>query len=499
MSKRLLSMILSLCLIMTAVPATIAYGASEPTENELKDLFEAIGFAGALTGSEAEFDDDENVDPYMAYWFMNVNGRLNQYFNEETWYYELTIDQYMAAVDSAFTNYDEDAIKTWLTECDYYDASVSNEVKIYPGGIGDVWAWEPLAIDQSGSTYTITGLFLYGNDETGDVTASDVEFYDYWTYTATWTDENGNPQSMTYPMHIEYGITVTVENTDDGLKVSSYDETPYYTYNGVTYCQNESTGEFDQSFKVTLGYTSTAYSGSYKKPSVTVKDKNGTKLGTAKYDVDYSKNKNPGIAKVEVEIDYGNYECEVIKTFKIKLKTPSVKATTVASSGKIKVSWASVYKASKYKVYRATSKNGTYKLLKTTTAKSYTDTSAVAEKTYYYKVMAVYSSNTALNSAKSSYVSKVCDLAKPVITVKRNSSGDPKVTWKKVSGADKYYVYRATSKTGKYTRVKITTSKYYTDTTAKAGKTYYYKVKAVSTKTSDANSAFSAIKSCKAR
>ena len=96
-------------------------------------------------------------------------------------------------------------------------------------------------------------------------------------------------------------------------------------------------------------------------------------------------------------------------------------------------------------------------------------------------------------------MSKVCDLAKPVISVSRNSSGDPKVTWKKVTGADKYYVYRATSKSGTYKKVKTTTNKYWTDTTAVAGKTYYYKVKAVSTATSDANSAFSAVKNCTAK
>ena len=55
----------------------------------------------------------------------------------------------------------------------------------------------------------------------------------------------------------------------------------------------------------------------------------------------------------------------------------------------------------KYGVYRSTSKNGTYSLKKTTTSTSYTDTSAVAGKTYYYKVKAI-GSNTSANSAYSS-------------------------------------------------------------------------------------------------
>ena len=79
------------------------------------------------------------------------------------------------------------------------------------------------------------------------------------------------------------------------------------------------------------------------------------------------------------------------------------------------------------------------------------------------------------------------------------SSGDPKLTWSAVTNASKYEVYRATSKTGTYTKVATTTAKNYTDKTAKAGTTYYYKVKAVSKVRPSANSAFSAIKSIKAK
>lgn len=498
MKKRFLSMILTLCLVLTAIPAGFAYGASEPTEKELKEIFADISFAATLHGGNPDFDEDEPVAPDLAFWYLSMNDRLGKYYNDESWCYELTISKYLAEVEDAFTNYNEAAIKEWLTKNGYYDASAGNEVKIFAGGMGDVWAWEPLEIRKDGSTYYIDGLFLYGNDETGDVQKDDVEFYDYWMYTSTWTDENGKQQSATYPMHIENGITVTVKNTANGLKVAAYDETPYYTYKGVTYVQNEETQTFDQSYTVKLGYTLATYSGSYKKPSVTVKNKDGKTVSSTKYEVEYRKNKYPGIAQVEIDIDDGNYECEIDKTFKIKLKTPAPKASSIASSGKIKVSWPSVYKADKYEVYRATSKSGKYTKVKTTTLKYYNDTKATAEKTYYYKVKAIKADNTALNSSMSSYVSKVCDLAKPTITVKRNSKGDPKVSWKKVSYADKYYVYRATKKSGTYSKVKTTTSLSYTDTKAKAGKTYYYKVKAVSTKTSDANSAFSAVKSCKA-
>ena len=47
---------------------------------------------------------------------------------------------------------------------------------------------------------------------------------------------------------------------------------------------------------------------------------------------------------------------------------PTVKATYMGASGKPYIKWNAVANASQYKVYRSTSKNGTYTLLGTTTA-----------------------------------------------------------------------------------------------------------------------------------
>ena len=122
---------------------------------------------------------------------------------------------------------------------------------------------------------------------------------------------------------------------------------------------------------------------------------------------------------------------------------------------------------------------------------STTDTTAAANKTYYYKVIAT--GNTGQKSAYSDIKSLTCDCAKPVITVKLNTSKKPVISWKKITGAKSYKVYRATSKTGTYKLVKTTTLLKWTNTSVTKGKTYYYKVMAAGT-TSAANSAYSAIK-----
>ena len=51
--------------------------------------------------------------------------------------------------------------------------------------------------------------------------------------------------------------------------------------------------------------------------------------------------------------------------------------------------------------------------------------------------------------------------------------------WNKVTGAETYQVYRATSKTGTYSKVFTTTGTSYTHASATAGKTYYYKLEVI--------------------
>ena len=68
-----------------------------------------------------------------------------------------------------------------------------------------------------------------------------------------------------------------------------------------------------------------------------------------------------------------------------------------------------------------------------------------------------------------------------------------------ITGASQYEIYRATSQSGTYTKMFTTTKTSYTNTSAKAGTTYYYKVKAISKVRSTANSSFSTVVSIKAK
>ena len=180
---------------------------------------------------------------------------------------------------------------------------------------------------------------------------------------------------------------------------------------------------------------------------------------------------------------YGSYSS--VKAAKPVPATPAVTAAS-ASYSSVKVSWKAISGASGYQVYRATSSGGAYTKVYTATSGSkvsYTNTGLTSGKTYYYKVRAyktvdgtkVYGSYSSVKSAKP------VPAAPTDVKAKKASSTKIKVSWGSVSGASGYAVYRATSKTGSYTKVTTTTSKSYTNTGLTSGKTYYYKVRAYRT------------------
>ena len=70
-----------------------------------------------------------------------------------------------------------------------------------------------------------------------------------------------------------------------------------------------------------------------------------------------------------------------------------------------------------------------------------------------------------------------------VVAAPNAATGKPEISWDAVAGVTKYDVYRATSIDGKYTKAKTVSTTNYTDTSAKVGDTYYYKIKAVQGKT----------------
>ena len=142
--------------------------------------------------------------------------------------------------------------------------------------------------------------------------------------------------------------------------------------------------------KVSLSNTSYTYNGSAKKPAVTVKNANGTKLtnGTH-YTVTYaSGRKNVGTYKVTVKMK-GNYSGTKTLTFKVKPAKTTVKSLTAAKKSLKVAIIKKTAQVSGYQVQYSTTK--TFKSYKTKTLSGYSKTSLTltglkAKTTYYVRV-----------------------------------------------------------------------------------------------------------------
>ena len=140
---------------------------------------------------------------------------------------------------------------------------------------------------------------------------------------------------------------------------------------------------------VKLSKTTYTYSGSAKKPKVTVKDSKGKTVSSKYYTVKYSKNKNIGKATVKVTFK-GNYSGTKSLTFKINPQ--KVKSLKLKSSKKkqLTVSWKKDSKVTGYEIVYATNSKFTKgkKTVKVTSYKTVKKTikSLKSKKTYYVKV-----------------------------------------------------------------------------------------------------------------
>ena len=172
---------------------------------------------------------------------------------------------------------------------------------------------------------------------------------------------------------------------------------------------------------------------------------------------------NPGLTKAKMH--YGN----------LTVSTPTISITT--SAGKPMISWTKIIGADKYWIYRSTD-GKSFKYYDSTKNTSYKNSSTNIGTTYYYKVKAVtVSDGENVASGYSNVKSIQCKPAAPSLSIYR-TNGKPQLKWKAVDGASKYWIYRSTNG-GDYKYYDSTTKLSYTNNAAASGTVYFYKVKAV--------------------
>jgi fibronectin type 3 domain-containing protein len=159
-----------------------------------------------------------------------------------------------------------------------------------------------------------------------------------------------------------------------------------------------------------------------------------------------------------------------------QIGVPEGVSTEALSLSSIQITWNTVNGASSYTVYRASSSDGTYTAIGTSSTTSYTNTGLNALSTYYYKVSAQGESG---ESARSAYTSATTQIGVPEgVSAEALSHSSIQITWNAVNGASSYTVYRAASSDGVYTAIGTSSTTSYTNTGLTATSTYYYKVSA---------------------
>lgn len=142
----------------------------------------------------------------------------------------------------------------------------------------------------------------------------------------------------------------------------------------------------------------------------------------------------------------------------------------------VKISWNAVATAEKYRVYRKT-ENGNWTKLTTVDADEtgFIDKTAKNGTSYYYTVRAanyVGWGNYNKNGVAITHIDT------PEFSVKNTDSGIH-LKWTQIAKAQKYRIYRQTAGSSEWVRIDTVKTNKFTDTSAKLGQKYSYRVKAV--------------------
>ena len=298
---------------------------------------------------------------------------------------------------------------------------------------------------QTNYRYFLKGTTEFGQDHTVITDENNTYFWNQYPVSATDFDPNA-PLPPAAP-------TVTMTYSDSGKPKLTWNAVSGATSYRVFRSESRGTG-----YSLLGTTTATSYTNT------------GAAVGKTYY------------YRVKAVNSVGTSGYSNIVSGKAKTAAPAAPSVTAgnSSTGKPQLTWKAVSGAVKYEVYRSTRQNSGYSLLGTTTSTSYVNTGASTGTTYYYRVKAV--NRNGMASGYSNIVSckaKAAAPAAPSVTAGNSSTGKPRLTWKAVSGAVSYRIYRSESRGAGYSLLGTTSSTSYVNTGAAAGKTYYYRVKAV--------------------
>ena len=151
------------------------------------------------------------------------------------------------------------------------------------------------------------------------------------------------------------------------------------------------------------------------------------------------------------------------------------------STSKFHLSWNKVDGATRYIVYRKRNDDKMKKVLTLGGDVLEYTTAEMPNGEYQFQVKAGrYDSTDRVMTGASNKVSGTVEALKPTVTATAGTKS-AKISWKKMEGVTHYQVYRATSSSGKYTKLVTTKELSYTAKSLTKGKKYYFKVRGYKT------------------
>ena len=188
--------------------------------------------------------------------------------------------------------------------------------------------------------------------------------------------------------------------------------------------------------------------------------------------------------KENVKDEY-NFKIDELKSADTKPKKVTGLKAKKQTTTSITLNWSKASGATGYEVYKYNSSKKKWEKVGSTTKTSYTVKKLKAGTKYKFKVRAYKTVNKKkYYGSYSSELQTATKTSTPKITSVTTGSKKANLKWKKVSGATGYEVYMATSKNGKYSKVKTITKSStvkYSKTKLKKNKKYYFKVRTYKT------------------
>ncbi len=225
---------------------------------------------------------------------------------------------------------------------------------------------------------------------------------------------------------------------------------------------------------VELESDSYTYDGSAKTPTATVSVNGTTLTEDTDYTVSYSDNTDAGTATMTIT-GCGNYTGTVTDSFTINKASQSITLSDTS---------VSIAAGNTSSVTATASGNGTITWSSSDTSVATVSSGTITGVSAGTATITVSAAATDNYNKTTKTIKVTVKPAAPKISSVSNTTSGVKITWGKVTGATGYYVYRATSSGGTYTKIATISSGStvsYTNKTSgtyavSSGKTYYYKV-----------------------